>query len=501
MQEASNGVLIAMINENEKNIIASILSIPAEDRCIEFKRFGDTDVTVSKIIQTLVAMANTDGGFIFCGIDDPEKTKCKGSDRVYGIEENLEMFDEIGREIARIVPPLAMLWPPLKIEIVKGKTIGIISVPKVGEHIHTFNDKVYVRLEKGNKILTPPEIIKYSYARGFIKADRELVDVDFDLLDTEIFHSWRRTRKIQTDNLKNVLFQTGLAAKDTNGVLKPTRAAVLLFALYPHTLMDTKSAIRVYQYEGSIEKMGNVPNLIGKPKTIEGPLIKLIEEAQEYVLTLLQSGITIPSSGFINKYRIPERAVKEAITNAVIHRDYFIKRDIEINIYEDRLEIVNAGLFSYNITPSNIGFVRADGYRNDLLVKHLREFPDPPNLDRNEGVRAMREEMAQSDLYPPVYVTYPIVKDAVWCVLRNAKKASEWDKVYSYLSKKSKYVSNQDIRGITGNADTIKVSRLLKKWVDNGLLLKIDTGSKKSTKYRLPSGEMVDFLFADPKSK
>ncbi len=64
----------------------------------------------------------------------------------------------------------------------------------------------------------------------------------------------------------------------------------------------------------------------------------LTEEAQEYVLTLLQAGITIPSSGFINKYRIPERAVKEAITNAVIHRDYFIKRDIEINIYEDTLE-------------------------------------------------------------------------------------------------------------------------------------------------------------------
>lgn len=141
-----------MLHENKKNVIDLILSIPAEDRCTEFKRFGDTDVTVSKIVQTFVAMANTDGGFVFCGIDDPEKTKRKGLDRVYGIEENLEMFDEIGREIARIVPPLAMLWPPLKIEIVKGKTIGIISVPKAGEHIHTFNDKVHIRLEKGNKI-------------------------------------------------------------------------------------------------------------------------------------------------------------------------------------------------------------------------------------------------------------------------------------------------------------------------------------------------------------
>jgi ATP-dependent DNA helicase RecG len=53
---------------------------------------------------------------------------------------------------------------------------------------------------------------------------------------------------------------------------------------------------------------------------------------------LLRSGIKIPS-GFTTKYLIPERAIKEAITNAVIHRDYYIKRDIELRIFEDRVEI------------------------------------------------------------------------------------------------------------------------------------------------------------------
>jgi ATP-dependent DNA helicase RecG len=56
---------------------------------------------------------------------------------------------------------------------------------------------------------------------------------------------------------------------------------------------------------------------------------------------LLRSGIFIPS-GFTTKYKIPERAVKEAITNAIIHRDYYLKRDIEISIFEDRIEIENA---------------------------------------------------------------------------------------------------------------------------------------------------------------
>ena len=57
------------------------------------------------------------------------------------------------------------------------------------------------------------------------------------------------------------------------------------------------------------------------------------------------------------------------------------------------LKVKNPGLFPYNVTKVNIGKVRSDGYRNDLLVKHLREFPQPPNLDQNEGVKAMQNEM------------------------------------------------------------------------------------------------------------
>ena len=93
--------------------------------------------------------------------------------------------------------------------------------------------------------------------------------------------------------------------------------------------METKCAIRVLQYTGTLETYSETPNLISVPKTINGPLIKQILDTHEYVLNTLRVGIRIPS-GFTNEYIIPERAIKEAITNAVIHRDYYIKRDIEI---------------------------------------------------------------------------------------------------------------------------------------------------------------------------
>lgn len=463
--------------------IKLLLNIPEETQTIEFKRLNG-DKIVRKVTETIVAMANTDGGIIIFGIDDPEKTKLKEQERIFGIEENKEIYDEIFHKIKRIIPPMSNLSPELY-ETDNKKTVSILSVSKATESFYSIDNQVYIRLHKSNKKLTPQEIVKFNYAKGFEKADRELVDIDFELLETSFFDEWRRNRKIPSSDIKNVLFNTGLARKDSKEVLKPTRAAVLLFAQFPTDLLETKCAIRVIRLRGTIEKFGDTPNYIGSPETISGPVIELIKNAQDYVLNILKSGLVV-RSGFVNTYKIPKRVVKEAITNAVIHRDYHLKRDIEIRIYEDRLEVLSPGLFPYNITKSNIGYVPADGERNNLLVKHLREFPDPPNLNLNEGVRAMREEMRKNNLYQPIFFTYPMYEDSVKVVLLNEEQPTEWEKIKKYLEK-NKYIDNKIARDITGVVQTYKMSRLFKKWVEKGLLLKIEPESKnpRDVKYKL----------------
>jgi ATP-dependent DNA helicase RecG len=364
----------------------------------------------------------------------------------------------------------------------------------MGDSFRSIENHVYIRQERGNKRLSPQEIIHYAYVKGFERSDKELVNVDFSLLKTPYYESWRKKRGIEENVIEVVLEKTGLARKKNDDHLLPTRAAVLLFAEYPNDLLDTKCTIRVFQYEGTLETIKETLNLIGVPKTINGPIIRQIAEAHEYVLSLLRSGIRVPS-GFVTTYRIPERAIKEAITNAVIHRDYHTKRDIEIRIFEDRVEVESPGLLPFNITPSNIGIERAHGYRNDLLVKHLREFPDPPNLDQNEGVRAMRQTMSEAALYPPIFFTYPHLQDAVRVVLLNEKAPSEWDKVSHYLNT-NKYIGNKEAREILHLGDTVKVSRLFNRWVKQGLLTKIvpRTGSKKSVRYRLPTADEKLYL-------
>lgn len=477
--------------ESNQKIIEDILNIPSESQALEFKRLAEEKV-VSKTVETVVAMANTEGGTIALGIDDPEKTKFKGLDRIFGIDERVNVFDDLGREIQKIIPPVARIWPPQIVEVNNSKRIGLLHVPKASTSFHSINNHVYVRAEKGNRQLNAHEVISFAYAKGFAKADKTLVDVDVTLLNTPFFRGWKNARNIEDDALDAILEKTGLARKDLDGRLKSTLAAVLLFAEFPSDLTETKCAIRVMQYTGTIETIGKTPNLISIPKTIQGPLVKQIADTHDYVLNLLRAGIQVPS-GFKNVYRIPERAVKEAITNAVIHRDYYKKRDIEIKIFEDRIEVESPGLFPYNITGSNIGWVRAEGYRNDLLVKHLREFPSPPNLDQNEGVRAMRQEMMAQNLYPPIFFSYPLYQDSVKVVLLNEHRPSEWEKISGYLVE-NKYIANQKAREITGIVQRDKMAKILKNWVKQGLLIQIvpSSGFMKGTRYKLPgSSEMV----------
>ena len=85
---------------NDQEIIERVLAIPTEDRTTEFKRLG-LSLKIEKVVESIVAMTNTEGGSIIFGVDDPQKTKQKGLNRVYGIEENPELYDEIGKMIGQ----------------------------------------------------------------------------------------------------------------------------------------------------------------------------------------------------------------------------------------------------------------------------------------------------------------------------------------------------------------------------------------------------------------
>lgn len=422
-------------------------------------------------------------------VEDPEKGK--GRDRLYGVEENPEAVDEIIRAIpARITPTFAGVEPQRIPCLLRDGTEGHIVTVRVlkGPEIYSIvGDGTFRRLDKSNDELTAAQIVELSYSRGKISAETETVDVAFELLETPWWQTYCEARRIQTGTITERLMRLGLAKSTSEGP-KPTRAAVLLFAEEPSGCLAAKASIRIFRYRGKVIERGPVPNLLKTPKTIGGPLIRQIADAAEYISQELGKGLVLTQSGFETIHGYPRRVLREAITNAVLHRDYRIARDIQVRIFDDRIEIESPGVFPGDITPANI-HVKPSLSRNPLIVSHIRELPDPPNIDAGEGVRMMFQTMRGVGLYPPIYLAVPIGEPSgVLVVLLNEKMPSVWEQVSHWLDKKGN-ITNRQLRQIAG-WDTLKASKVLRGWVAKGLLIPDQSRGKTKTVYRRAQDEL-----------
>ncbi|OIQ72626.1 hypothetical protein GALL_457440 [mine drainage metagenome] len=281
--------------------------------------------------------------------------------------------------------------------------------------------------------------------------------------------------------------QVGLAEK-VAGEWMPRRAAVLLFAEEPGGLLaahGTRAEVRLVIYQGKAAEAGAKPNMRKPPRTLRGPLIRLIDDTVRTVLDELSQGVELASSGFRAQHLYPERVVKEAIVNSIIHRDYRLNREIIIRIFDDRLEVDSPGVFPGAITSANIASAGSKA-RNSLIVKTLRDFPVPPNFDLNEGVPMMFAEMANARLYPPQYrQTLDATHENVTVTLLNLERPTIWDEVSGWIDRNGP-IANSDICQIA-NVDTLKASKMLRAWEDQGVLVRLPDRAKRNMAYTKPT--------------
>ena len=372
----------------------------------------------------------------------------------------------------------------------------LVQVPRSGAVHSITGSGTYTRMEAGNRQLTAAEVTELSYRRGIRSAASEPVAIDLSLLQTDAWHRYALTRGVKSGDFADQLLRTGLAEK-VDDVVQPRRAAVLLFADEPGSLLaahDARADIRLMVYDGKVAVPGATPNLRKAPKTIRGPLIDQIDQAVRAVLDELAGGLTLSSSGFQTRHVYPERVVKEAIVNAVVHRDYRLNRDIFIRIYDDRIEVESPGTFPGGITPANIAKAGSKA-RNPLIAANLREFPLPPNIDAGEGVRMMYAEMAQAKLYPPQYrESHDAAVESVTVTLLNLLRPTAWDQISDWLDRHGS-IANADVVRIAG-LDTLKASKLLTTWREQGLLEPLPGRGKRNMAYvrAIGGGDEVDLL-------
>ena len=326
--------------------ISALLAV-AESRTLEFKRISDKH---ARLIETICAFANAEGGRVVIGIGDAKHSRpgAKPESRLFGTEENQEAFDDFCKLVRqRFAPPLdGLSWELLPCTLHDGQPghIAVLQVVKSSQVHSIVGGGTWTRGTASNVQLSASEIADLSYRRGMRSAADDLLPVNLALLDTPIWRTFLAARRLKAGSIADQLKSIGLAG--TNSItgsdeLQPKRAAVLLFADEPGSLLaahGSRADIRLMVYGGKTVTTGALPNMRKVPLTIRGPLIVQIDNAVKAVLRELEEGITLASSGFKAAHVYPERVVKEAIVNAVVHRDYRLNRDIFIRIFDDRID-------------------------------------------------------------------------------------------------------------------------------------------------------------------
>jgi len=448
----------------------------------------------AKILETICAFVNTDGGTIVIGLEDPRKAS--RDKRLIGIDEASDNTSEILHLLTtEFNPPIKHNISTQEIDIINTNgeqdRILLIKVQK-GEDICSLkNGDTFVRNGEHNHKIGASEITRLRYEKGQLKYEDELINgITIDDLDVDLLSQYQtHNNSLQLDKWQ-FLKDNGLAAR-TRSKWTINKSAVILFGKNPTVLLKSKTGIKISHYYGTTRNYSGKPNFVRRPFSIEGPAIHQIEQTIAYFRDIVKnSPPKLTGAYFLPSLLIPEWAFQEAITNAVVHRNYFNEDDIQVRFFDDHIEVESPGTYPGFITPNNIR--RERFARNPVIQRTLNRFATAPNLDIGEGVDRIFQVMKENNLYEPVYFPTSKKPNTVLLVLSNLQRINYWDTVSNYLDGNYR-IGNRDVREITGIADSTKVTRMLRVWIKQGLIEKVDAGYKGNIYYKKPNADLSFF--------
>ena len=206
--------------------------------------------------------------------------------------------------------------------------------------------------------------------------------------------------------------------------------------------------------------MGSEMCIRDSPVTIEGPLYTQITKAVEKTKEMVQEAKVMRSTG-LAEARYPDETLHEILTNAVIHRDYSINDDVQVRIFDNRVEVESPGRMAGHVTPSNA--LKFRFARNGQIVRLLNKFPSPPNKDVGEGLRTAFKAMQEMNLKTPKIVEK---ESSVLVIIKHEKLGSLETQILEYLGNHDS-ITNRIVREISGEGSENKVTKAFRRLQDS----------------------------------
>ncbi|MFH1317011.1 MAG: RNA-binding domain-containing protein [Candidatus Woesearchaeota archaeon] len=340
---------------NKKEIL-KLLEQP-ESHNLELK---ETLHSEQKISQTICSFANTDGGILIIGVDNKRS--------IVGFKEDPDQTQQRLSACNQSISPA----PLINIELHyfdKNPVILVIIHKADTTNFHTYKGIIYVRIGSTVRKLeghTMVEFLKNKQILCFDELSNKAKPEDLDKDKINKYLALRNQKDyLNSHTINEFLLSMNLATE--NGSLNIKNATVLSFSKNPK-FWFYQSEVKVVKFSG-IEAINVVAHQV-----LEGSPSELIESIYAFVLKNISKEIKVeknlPKRDEIFEY--PLDVIREAIINAIAHRDYFNNNSIQVSIFDDRIEIINPGSIPSGLTKELFGKLSVQ--RNPITYRILKDM-------------------------------------------------------------------------------------------------------------------------------
>ncbi len=338
--------------------------------------------------RTLSGFSNGSGGTLVCGIDENNGFKPVEGFDPSRIQDALANFCS-----QRMTPPVR---PVIDILPFEGAPVLVASIPELVPKQKPCYVSAsgcyggsYVRVGDGDRKLSGYEIDRLISEHAQPRFDDAIVgEATRDDLDAALVAGLlKRERSMHPRNLgalsdETVLRKLHVLKTDDCGTLRPTVAGLVALGTYPQEFFP-RLAVSFTCYPG-VTKTEALPDgrRFVDSFTCTGPIPAMVEDAVAAVTRNMRVGSRIEGAFRYDVPDYPPLALREAITNALMHRDYSPDAQgsaVNVDMYADRLEIVNAGGLFGTVTLDDLrGALATGSCRNQFLATILESTPQNP---------------------------------------------------------------------------------------------------------------------------
>lgn len=398
MSELSAAALVSQLNQLDENA------------CLEAKKGGGIDKSFMESVCAFANEPGLGGGIILLGVVRDPSSLLPYYD-VEGVSDPDRLSQDIATQCATVfnVP----IRPRVRVEAVNDKPVLIVEIAELAhaEKPLFFRKQglptgAFRRIGSTDHHCTEDDLILFYGSRESTTYDDHFVsDATMADIDPEAIDHYRRLREKANPAAEELAWSNSellqalsAARRDAKGDLRPTLTGILLFGsriaqrrLLPMTRVDY---IRVPGREW-------VPDPSERFTTTDmrGPLLQLVQRAQAAVVEDLPKAFALEDGEVqAGPGRVNTRVFREAIVNALMHRNYRVHSPVQIIRYSNRIEIINPG---YSIVEEDHLGEPGSRTRNPRLAAVFHET----NLaeTKGSGIRTMRRLMAEAGFAPPTF--------------------------------------------------------------------------------------------------